>query len=260
MVDTLIVVVGGIDVDAKVVAWTCAGTCRTSIYVLFLMAGVLVLCAAYVGFTAFYGGFAPTTSVLSHPLSVPTTISANLTSSLIGPQVMNITLNITNDQFADNTYGYWALANYSRNIRAFAITSNSYYITISLNGTWRTFAGVKSPGSGTPEPKNGSGTFNVHYSFSIFGNLNTSVQLNGSLGRYNLNGSYKGIEGQVFQEQNASVASPFAWLDKYFGTNLAMRSSNNYSSVFTYRNQTYVILLYNISGNQKSYYNGDIIT
>ena len=89
-----------------------------------------------------------------------TTVAAPISALLLGPQVLNISLSISNDEIVGR-FGYWALANYTRTVKGYRIlnsnSSNSYFLIVGLNGTWRTFAGSLSPDNGTAEPLNGQG-------------------------------------------------------------------------------------------------------
>ncbi len=199
-----------------------------------------------------------TTSVATTSIPV-----ANVSGSgpVLGQQVLNITLKITNDEIVGR-YGYWALANYTRTIKGYRIlnsdpnSSNAYFLMVGLNGTWRTFAGALSPDNGTVQPMNGSGAFYVRYSAIESRQLNTSAQLSGYLGGFDLGGTASDILKGRYANQTGINPSAFSWTARYFNFSGVVNITKNYSSAFTYGNQTYSITI-NQTG---AYTNGDIVT
>ncbi len=193
-------------------------------------------------------------SIITIPV---TTVAVPSNVLVLGPQVLNITLNITNDEIVGRM-GYWALANYTRTIKGYRILSanNTYFLIISLNGTWRTFAGALSPGNGIVEPANGSGTFLIRYSAIEPYPLNNSAQLYGSLGNFNLNGSANDIVKGMYANQTGISPSSFQWTRRYFGFIGGLNITKNYTGVFSLGNQSYSIII-NQTGERAK---GDILT
>ncbi len=180
----------------------------------------------------------------------------------VGPQALNITLKITNDEIVGR-YGYWALANYTRTVEAYPMLSpnssnysGAYLLMVDLNGTWRTFAGALSPGNGTLEPLNGSGPFYVKYYAIEDYALNRSAQLSGYAGEYSLNGTTDDILKGRYANQTGISPSTFHWTVRYFNFSGSVNLTKSYVSAFTFGTQAYVITV-NQTGTHTS---GDIVT
>ena len=177
------------------------------------------------------------------------------------PIVLNITLNETNGEIPGK-YGYWALENYTRHVRAWESSNLTYIIEVNMTGTWATFAGALSPYKGIAEPENGTGTFYVNYVSTVIGSLNDSRELSGYIGNFNLNGTENDIIKGNYSKQDWPKESTFNWQDYYFGDNSVLSTPRNYTSVYIYRNETYYIHFYvNSTGSLQpvSTY-GDILT
>jgi hypothetical protein len=189
-----------------------------------------------------------------------TTISSS--GFVLGPQVLNITLRITNDEIVGR-YGYWALANYTRTVKGYQIlnsssnaSSNVYFLIVGLNGTWRTFAGALSPSNGTVEPLNGSGPLHIKYSAIEGYPLNMSAQLTGYIGKFDLNGTASDVLKGRYANQTGISPSAFHWTERYFNFSGNVNATRNYTCVFTFGDQTYSIII-NQTGD---YTTGDIVT
>ncbi len=177
------------------------------------------------------------------------------------PMVLNITINETNGEIPGK-YGYWALQNYTRHVRAWKSSNLTYIIAVNMTGTWTTFKGALSPYKGLTEPANGTGTFYVNYISTVIGNLNSSRDLNGYIGSFNLNGTENDITEGNYSKQNWPKENTFSWQDYYFGNNSTLATPRNYTSVYIYKNETYYIHFYvNSTGSLQpvSTY-GDILT
>lgn len=183
------------------------------------------------------------------------TPSLNVAKSTPFVQVLNITLHYTNTEIAGR-YGYWALANYTRNIRALSMGGNTYLLFVQLNGTWSTFAGAVSPNNLTKEPINGSGPFSINYTAVQAGILNSSAQAYGYIGSFDMGGSASDILKGYYRNQTGSNPNAFSWTARYFNFNGNLNATG-YTAVFRYGNQTYEISLANMtSGSVK----GNIVT
>ncbi len=186
-----------------------------------------------------------------------TMIIPSLNASKPNPQaqVLNITLRSTNMEIAGK-YGYWALANYTRSVRASALGNNTYALFVRLNGTWRTFAGAISPNNLTKEPVNGSGPFTINYTAIQKGVLNASAQAYGYIGSFNMGGTAGDIIKGYYRNQTGSNPDAFLWTARYFNFTGNLNATD-YTAIFSYGNQTYEISLANItSGTVK----GNIVT
>jgi hypothetical protein len=177
------------------------------------------------------------------------------------PMVLNITLNETNGEIPGK-YGYWALENYTRRVRAWKSSNLTYIIAVNMTGTWATFTGALSPYKGTAELENGTGTFYVNYVSTVIGSLNNSRALSGYVGSFNLNGTENDITKGNYSRQNWPTENTFNWQDYYFGTNSVLATPRNYTSVYMYKNETYYIHFYvNSTGSlQPVITYGDILT
>ena len=205
---------------------------------------------------------AQTISTSVSTVSVVPTTTVSSSGYALGSQALNITLKITNDEIVGR-YGYWALANYTRTVKAYPMlnpnSSNSnsaYFLMVDLNGTWRTFAGALSPDNGTLEPLNGSGAFYVKYDAIENYTLNKSAQLNGYVGEFNLNGTIKDILKGRYANQTGISPSTFHWTVRYFNFSGSVNTTKSYVSAFTFGTQTYGITI-NQTGTQTT---GDIVT
>ncbi len=166
---------------------------------------------------------------------------------------LNITFKVINDQNNGN-HGYWALGNYTKHIYATSVGNGTYLATITLNGSWRTVKGAKSPNAGVPEPSNGTGTFHSVYYALVPGRLNTSNMLLGFIGTFNFNGTVGNILNQTPPRDQLN------WAAIYFSTSYEYINLLSENTSFVYKNQT-LIQDYNYSKNNGapvSY--GDIIT
>lgn len=158
-----------------------------------------------------------------------------------------------NDQNNAN-HGYWALGNYTKHIYATPAGNGTYFAIISLNGSWRTVKGVKSPNAGIPEPSNGTGTFSSVYYADVPGRLNTSNMLSGFIGTFNFNGTI----GNIFNQ--TPPRTQLNWAAAYFSTSVEYINIISENTIFVYKNQT-LIQDYNYSINNGSVVSyGDIIT
>lgn len=206
----------------------------------------IVIVAALALYVLIYVSNAPVQNM------VPSNGTLVTTAAPLAPRpALNITLNVTNDEVTGR-YGYWALANYTRTIKAYQEQNGSYILSIMLRGTWTTFAGAVSPTSNTTiEAINASGPFEITYTASP-GNatLNSSADLNGFIGTFNANGTSTDIMKQMYADQRGPPDS-FGWSQRYFGTNAIQIL--DYMGVFGYQNQTYSVIFNgtyaNVTGN-----------
>jgi hypothetical protein len=221
----------------------------------FLIVGTIFISLEHIAAHAYASSAAMYSTTIS---TVVTTTVASAPPMNLGPQALNITFVASNDEMV-GCCGYWALANYTRTVKAYPIlgsnSTNAYFLIVSLNGTWNTFAGALSPNSGIKELHNGSGTFDIRYSAIEDYALNTSAQHNGYLGRYYFGGSARDIMKGAYANQTGAL-HPFQWTSRYFGFIGAMNITDNYTGTFTMRNQTYSII-FNSTGE---YSEGDIVT
>src|SRR3989344_8667242 len=72
--------------------------------------------------------------------------------------VLNIKHKVTNDEDSGNV-GYWALDNYNKQVQVWQVSDGTFYAVARYAGDWQTFAGAKSPGAGTVQGNDASGTF-----------------------------------------------------------------------------------------------------
>jgi len=206
--------------------------------------------------SALQANSSPLISTTIPAVTVPSTTTVYVFNPSTATQSMNISLKVYNDEMP-GMFGYWALGNYTRTVKAYYIGNSSYYLIIGLNGTWNTFAGALSPKNGSVQPANGSGTFNVAYT-AIESNvtLNKSAQLSGYIGAFNLNGTQQDIANQTYNNQSGISNNTFSWTQRYFGFQGVPQIYGNYSAVFKYNSETFSIRI----NSTKESVIGDIVT
>ncbi len=178
---------------------------------------------------------------------------APLNTTPLQGMVANMTFGVCNDEASGNG-GYWAIGNYTKNVQLRYLGSNTYLGKVTLNGTWHTIHGARSPGNATIEPANGSGTFYGVWYAQIPGKLNTSLTSNGFIGSFNFNGTYSDL-----LKPNGNQTGPsnvYNWLYYRLDASVAYIHLINDTTHFTYMNQTYTSTLVNNTFVSK----GDIVT
>lgn len=156
-------------------------------------------------------------------------------SGVTSNSTLNITFNIVNDESEGNN-GYWALGNYTKHVYAVEVQDGNFNAIVTSYGTWRTVKGAPSPGNGTIEPANGSGTFTETYFAGIPGRLNYSRKLEGYVGAYNYNGTSLDL-----LSQSGPSYQNFNWPYLYFQTSGQYITLYKLNATFTYGNQTYAV-------------------
>jgi len=112
-----------------------------------------------------------------------------------GTEVMNVSYLVLNDEAMGNK-GYWAIENYIEQVQVWQDPNNvqNFYSIGTDVGTWTTFKGALSPGSGTPQTAGATGLFQGGW-FSGFGASSYTPKF-GFLGIYNLGGSKADVLAQ----------------------------------------------------------------
>lgn len=206
---------------------------------------------------AFSSNEVSTSSTTIYSLGKSANASTTNASAAILP--MHFTMTETNS-LVYNNFRYWAISNYTRNIDTQTIATNSknltrlFIVNVSINGTWSTFKGAQSPANAELiEPANGSGLFNLNYHAQILGVQNKSIA-QGYVGNFNLHGAAQYITDN--SNTNVTPSNSLLWMYIIFGQNAILESIFNYSSTFTYGNQTFSTSIQNQTIKQY----GNIVT
>ncbi len=151
----------------------------------------------------------------------------------------NITFNITND-LAYGVGGYWALGNYTRHVLVVQNGNRSYYAVVESEGTWKSIKGARNPVTGIPEQENATGNFISIYNATLPGVLNTSLKLNGYVGKYNVGGTFADILENQSDQLKVNI-TPFNWPKEYLSTSAEYMTLHRAETIFTLGNQTMII-------------------
>lgn len=89
--------------------------------------------------------------------------------------ILNINYKVTNDEDSGNV-GYWALDNYNKHVQVWQSPTGTFYAVTRYNGNWNTFAGAQSPGAGTLQSKDASGTFQGGYVATFTGTFTPGTE------------------------------------------------------------------------------------
>ncbi len=164
--------------------------------------------------------------------------------------ILNLNLKVKNDEDSGNV-GYWALDDYQKHIQVWNESNGTFYSIVRYEGKWRTFAGALSPGNGTNETKNATGTFHGGYVATFNGVFDPGSQkTHGSLGTKNYNGTVADILKGKYGNGQTGPATPFDWVSAYFA-NTTNFTQTEWGWRYSYRSQTW--------NNFKSGTSGDII-
>ena len=168
------------------------------------------------------------------------------------PEGSTLILNIV--QKVENSYdsglaGYWALITYTRHIQIWQTPEDTFYIVERDNGKWYTFEGASSPYAGTPQTKDGSGTFHGGSIRTMTGTFNPEdLKTKGSIGTVDYLGTKEFIKLGTYAAQGTpDLPGKFDWIDAYFDD-----YTPNYESwgwTYTYRGQTWNNYDYGNSGD-----------
>ncbi len=170
------------------------------------------------------------TYTYNSPLGVQTWIDTSNTAvtnfgDIITGPLINVMMNVKNDEDASPTWGgYWALDNYTKNIKVWQIGANTFYTNVTYSGTWNTFANALSPVYEIKEPVNGGGAYTASYNGVFTGNLLPTFGANaiGNIGTY----VFGGTENDILSSNQIGDTSYTNWMSFYF-------SSSNFDSVYT---------------------------
>jgi len=158
--------------------------------------------------------------------------------------VININYKVTNDEDSGNV-GYWALDNYNKQVKVWQVPDGSYYTVAKYIGKWQTFAGALSPGIGTPQTNDASGsmqggytaTFDAPSCISAFGNLESK--------------DFGGTEADVLlgtYGAGQTGPTPYSFLGGYCN-GYENFNLNNWGWKYSYKNQTWNNFDYGTTGD-----------
>lgn len=133
-------------------------------------------------------------------------------------EVINAEMTVTNDE--DSGFvGYWALDDYTKHLQVWeSSTGDKFYVAVMYQGTWQTFAGALSPGTGVPEPSAGTGSIKGGYIATLSGPMlaNPTAPTHGTVGTYNFAGTESDVLLGTYGKGQTGATAAVDWLSFYF--------------------------------------------
>ncbi len=133
--------------------------------------------------------------------------------------VLNVTYKVVNDEDSGNV-GYWALSHYNKQLQVWqAPDAETFYVVGRYTGTWQTFAGALSPGSGAEQTGDASGNFAGGYfaTFKFSGIFNPGAyKTYGNIGAYDFEGTKVDVLLGTYGAGQLGPAAPVSVLGLYF--------------------------------------------
>ncbi|MHB8910784.1 MAG: hypothetical protein ACYDAA_18065 [Syntrophales bacterium] len=154
--------------------------------------------------------------------------------------VLNVSYKVINDEDSGNV-GYWALDNYNKTLQVWQAPDETFYVVARYTGQWQTFAGALSPGLGTIESKDTSGTLQGGYvaTFAFSGIINPGdLKANGNIGTYDFGGTKADILLGTYGAGQTGPLSPVSVLDLYFPGYTSFNYIN-WGWTYHYKNQSW---------------------
>lgn len=164
--------------------------------------------------------------------------------------VLNITYKVTNDEDSGNV-GYWALDDYNKHVQVWQAPDGTFYVVARYAGTWQTFAGALSPGEGTPESQDASGTFEGGWvgTFEATEMISSPAYPTfGNIGTFDFGGSKDDILLGTYGAGQTGPAKPFEWMSVYF-TGVSNFKQPQWGWTYHYRSQTWNNFYYSTTGD-----------
>ncbi len=158
--------------------------------------------------------------------------------------VLNITHKVTNDEDSGNV-GYWALDSYNKHVQVWQVPDGSFYAIARYAGTWQTFAGALSPGTGFPQ-SDASGTFEGGYVATFTATGFTSAF--GNIGTKDYGGTKADVLLGTYGAGQTGPTTPFSFLSAYF-TGAASFTYVSWGWTYHYRSQTWNNFDYGTTGD-----------
>ncbi|MCZ7356788.1 MAG: hypothetical protein O8C66_12055 [Candidatus Methanoperedens sp.] len=130
--------------------------------------------------------------------------------------ILDISLKVTNDEDSGNV-GYWALDNYNKIVQVWKVPDGSFYAVVKYDGKWQTFKGALSPGNGSSQLKDASGTFKGGYIAIFNGTFDPGTRkTKGSIGSFNFSGTKADILLGTYGAGQTGITPTFNYLSAYF--------------------------------------------
>ncbi len=164
--------------------------------------------------------------------------------------VLNVTYKVINDEDSGNV-GYWALDNYKKHLQVWKVPDGTFYAVARYVGKWRTFETALSPGTGTPEEKDASGTFQGGYiaTFTFTGTFNPdNLKKKGKIGTFDYGGSKADVLLGTYGNGQTGAPEPFDVLSRYF-PGYADFTYLNWGWTYHYKSQTWNNFEYGTTGD-----------
>ena len=155
--------------------------------------------------------------------------------------VVNVTYKVTNDEDSGNA-GYWALDSYNKQLKVWqGPDKTTFYVVGRYTGTWQTFAGALSPGSGVTQTRDASGPFEGGYvaTFEFCGTINPGgYKANGNIGAFDLQGTKTDVLLGTYGAGQTGPPEPVSVLGLYFPGYQAF-DYINWGWTYHYKNQSW---------------------
>ncbi|MHB8511963.1 MAG: hypothetical protein ACYDCC_07240 [Actinomycetota bacterium] len=130
--------------------------------------------------------------------------------------VVDVVMITQNDEDSGNV-GYWALDNYPKHVQVWQ-SGSSFYVDVLYAGTWQTFAGALSPGSGVAETQDATGPFFGGYVATLTGSMlaKPTQSAFGVLGPYDFGGTKADVMKGTYGNGQTGPTNVVEWADFYF--------------------------------------------
>ena len=172
---------------------------------------VLTAVAAFLGFMCLGG---PALAKPTHP-TFGTFVNASgvPVGSVL---VLNISYKVKNDEDSGNV-GYWALGDYNKQAQVWKTPDGNFYIVARYVGKWHTFEGALSPGLGTLESADASGSFEGGYTATFTGTFDPTgeYKVKGYIGTFDFGGTKDDVLLGTYGNGQNGDANPFNFLAAY---------------------------------------------
>lgn len=111
--------------------------------------------------------------------------------------------------------GYWAIDNFTAVLKVWQVSTSHFYAQLQYNGTWHTYVGALSPGSGDHEFLSKGGPFAAGINLTFSGTYAPKLNVTGKIGPFAYNGSVADVLNGRYANQTGD-ASAFNWVKEYF--------------------------------------------
>lgn len=163
--------------------------------------------------------------------------------------VLDITHKVTNDEDSGNV-GYWALDKYNKHVQVWQAPDGTFYAVARYAGKWQTFAGALSPGAGTTQSKDASGTFEGGYT-ATFTATSGCTSAFGNIGTFDYGGTKADVLLGTYGAGQTGPTTPFSFLSAYCTDDDGFSDFAflNWGWTYKYRSQTWNNFDYGTTGD-----------